>query len=420
MAAAPQIGAGMAAAHQITLLQGGRELFPALEQALDQARHEVRLETYIFSFDASGERIARALARAADRGVKVFLAVDGVGTPRLPLPWVQRFDSSGVAWHVFQPLGLWGAIIPSRWRRLHRKLCVVDGEIGFCGGINIMDDFHDPAVGQLQEPRLDFAVRVVGPLVREMQETTARFWWRVTVAHDLRERELPAAWRELQQRLREVIAKRRSDRPDTDPAPVPTVAASAGRGARAALVLRDNLRNRRRIERAYLKAIGAARQEVIIANAYFLPGARLRKALILAARRGVRVRLLLQGRYEYFLQYHGSRPVYGALLAAGVEIHEYAASFLHAKVAVVDTRWATVGSSNLDPLSLLLAREANIMVRDRGFAAELRGQLEQAMRHGGLQVDAAAFAGRSWRLRALEQLAFGVMRLGLLLVGRRY
>lgn len=409
----------MAAAHQITLLQGGRELFPALEQALDQARHEVRLETYIFSFDASGERIARALARAADRGVQVYLTVDGVGTPQLPLPWAQRFDSSGVAWHVFQPLGLWGAMIPSRWRRLHRKLCVVDGEVGFCGGINIMDDFHDPAVGQqLQEPRLDFAVRVVGPLVREMQETTARFWWRMTVAHDLRERELPAAWRELQQRLREAIAKRRSDRSDAEVAPAPT--AAAGRGARAALVLRDNLRNRRRIERAYLKAIGAARQEVIIANAYFLPGARLRKALILAAQRGVRVRLLLQGRYEYFLQYHGSRPVYGALLAAGVEIHEYAASFLHAKVAVVDTRWATVGSSNLDPLSLLLAREANIMVRDRGFAAELRAQLEQAMRHGGRQVDAAAFAGRSWRLRALEQLAFGVMRLGLLLVGRRY
>jgi cardiolipin synthase len=193
-----------------------------------------------------------------------------------------------------------------------------------------------------------------------------------------------------------------------------------GQGARAELLLRDNLRNRRRIERAYLRAIGAARREIIIANAYFLPGARLRKALILAARRGVRVRLLLQGRYEYFLQYHGSRPVYGALLAAGVEIHEYAASFLHAKVAVVDGHWATVGSSNLDPLSLLLAREANIVVRNRTFANDLRQQLEQAMAQGGRMVDAQVFANRSWRARALEQLAFGVMRLGLLLLGRRY
>ncbi len=193
---------GMPSAHQITLLQGGQELFPVLQQAIDAARQEVRLETYIFEFDASGRAIADALARAADRGVHVYLAVDGVGTPHLPPSWVRRFDDSGVAWHVFQPLGRWGALIPSRWRRLHRKLCIVDGEIGFCGGINIMDDFHDPATGPLHEPRLDFAVRVTGPLVKGMTETAARFWWRMTVARDLRDRELPAAWRELQQRVR--------------------------------------------------------------------------------------------------------------------------------------------------------------------------------------------------------------------------
>ncbi len=412
--------AGMPSAHQITLLQGGQELFPALEQALDAARREVRLETYIFNFDAAGQVIAAALARAADRGVQVYLAVDGVGTPEIPPPWVRRFDDSGVAWHVFQPLGRWGALIPSRWRRLHRKICIVDGVVGFCGGINIMDDFFDPAVGRLHVPRLDFAVRVAGPLVQDMLETATRFWWRMTVARDLRERELPAAWREMQQRVRAAMLARRQDAATPDDGWAAPKDATAGRGARAELVLRDNLRNRRRIERAYLRAIGAARREVIIANAYFLPGARLRKALVMAAQRGVRVRLLLQGRYEYFLQYHGSRPVYGALLAAGVEIHEYAASFLHAKVAVVDGRWATVGSSNLDPLSLLLAREANIVVRNRVFAENLRQQLEQAMAQGGRRVDAVAFANRSWRERALEQLAFGVMRLGLLLLGRRY
>ncbi len=412
--------AGMQSAHQITLLQDGQEYFPALEQAIDSARREVRLETYIFDFDASGEVIAEALARAADRGVHVYLAVDGVGTPKLPSIWARRFDDSGVAWHVFQPLGRWGALIPSRWRRLHRKMCIVDEEIGFCGGINITDDFHDPAVGPLREPRFDFAVRVTGPLVQDMAETAARFWWRMTVARDLRERELPAAWRELQQRVRTAMATRREDAEDPDDERASQIGALAGHSARAELVLRDNLRNRRHIERAYLKAIGTARREVIIANAYFLPGARLRKALILAAGRGVRIRLLLQGRYEYFLQYHGSRPVYGALLAAGVEIHEYAASFLHAKVAVVDGRWATVGSSNLDPLSLLLAREANIVVRNRAFAEDLRQRLEQAMAQGGRRVDAVAFANRSWRMRVMEHLAFGVMRLGLLLIGQRY
>jgi cardiolipin synthase A/B len=406
--------------HQITLLQGGGEYFPALERALDTARHEVRLETYIFSFDAAGQAIAEALIRAGSRGVKVYLTVDGVGTPELPPSWTQRFDAAGVAWHVFQPLGLWGAAMPSRWRRLHRKVCVVDGETAFCGGINIMDDFHDPGAGALSEPRLDFAVRVTGPLVLELLETTSRFWWRMTVAHDLRERELPAAWHDLQQKMRQALAARAQAK-DAMPEVSESQPASTGeRGARANLVLRDNLRNRRRIERAYLKAIGAARNEIVIANAYFLPGVRLRRALVHAAQRGVRVRLLLQGRYEYFLQFHGSRPVYSALLKAGVEIHEYAASFLHAKVAVVDGHWATVGSSNLDPLSLLLAREANIVVRDRDFAQQLRERLEQAMAQGGRRVDAQAFANRSWRLRVLEQLAYAAMRVGLLLVGRHY
>lgn len=407
---------GPRATHQIVLLQGGQEYFPALLDAFDAAQHEVRLETYIFHFDASGSLIAQALERAAMRGVQVFLVVDGVGTPAIPVEWAQRLTASGVQWRVFLPLGHLGVFIPSRWRRLHRKLCVIDGHTVFCGGINVLDDFSDPGVGALSEPRLDFAVKVTGPLVQDAQETMTRFWWRLTVAAEVRDRDIPAAWRALQARLHRALAERKTP----VPAPQTQTPGTADRGASADLVLRDNLRHRRQIERAYLKAIGSARTEVIIANAYFLPGARLRKALIHAAARGVRVRLLLQGRYEYFLQYHGSRPVIRLLLAAGVEIHEYAASFLHAKVAVIDTRWATVGSSNLDPLSMLLAREANVVVRDRHFASLLRARLEHAMEHGGRQLDAAAFADRPLGQRTLEFLAFTAMRMGLFLTGRRY
>ncbi|MEI6601742.1 MAG: phospholipase D-like domain-containing protein, partial [Comamonadaceae bacterium] len=170
----------------------------------------------------------------------------------------------------------------------------------------------------------------------------------------------------------------------------------------------------------YRKAIGAAREEILIANAYFLPGRKLRKGLILAARRGVRVRLLLHGRYEYFMQYYATRPVYGALLAAGVEIFEYSAGFLHAKVAVIDGHWATVGSSNLDPLSLLLAREANVVVEDAAFAQDLQARLEDAMLQGGVQIDPAAYANRPLRQRLLDALAFGLMRSLLFLYGKRY
>ncbi|MCS6810713.1 MAG: phospholipase D-like domain-containing protein, partial [Tepidimonas sp.] len=202
-------------------------------------------------------------------------------------------------------------------------------------------------------------------------------------------------------------------------AAAPDVAAQV-RGAAAALLWRDNLRHRHDIERAYLKAIGAARQQIIIANAYFIPGRRLRRALVQAVQRGVRVRLLIQGKYERFLQYHAPRPVHQALLAAGVEIHEYAPSALHAKVAVVDERWATVGSSNLDPISLLLAREANVVTTDRRFAQALSRRLEQLLREQGTALQLQALRQRPWHVKLRDMLAFAVMRTVLFLTGHRY
>lgn len=400
--------------HQVQLLQGGQAFFPTLIEDIDRSVHEVRIETYIFSVMAAGEQVAVALERAAQRGVSVFLVVDGVGTPRIPAEWVTRFNAAGVQWRIFSPLGRLGVLIPSRWRRLHRKLCVLDGTVAYCGGINLLDDFYDPNHGALDAPRFDFAVRVTGPLVQSVHEATVQFWWRLQAASNVRQNDFRAAWRALQEAVTLALKSRSAQ--DFGP----LVADSTAHNTNAMLVLRDNVRNRSRIERSYRKAIGAATTEIIIANAYFLPGRKLRKGLILAALRGVRVRLLLQGRYEYFMQYHATRPVYGALLAAGVEIHEYSVSFLHAKVAVIDGHWATVGSSNLDPLSLLLAREANVVVDDVAFAQDLRARLEQAFEQGGVRVDPAAYANRPWRQRFLDRIAFGVMRLLLFLNGKRY
>lgn len=402
--------------HQLELLQGGSEFFTALIQAIDISMHEVRLETYIFDFDASGVRVAQALERAARRGVLVCLVVDGVGTPVIPLEWVERFKLAGVAWHIFSPLGRLGVLIPNRWRRMHRKLCVLDGSVAFCGGINVLDDLHDPNHGALAAPRLDFAVRVTGPLVQAAHEAAATFWWRLQAVQTMRQTDWSAAWHALQEAVS--LSFHAGMAPESSlPTPLPGAKRD---NSQAALLLRDNVRNRTRIERSYRQAIGAAREEIIIANAYFLPGRKLRKGLIHAARRGVRVRLLLQGRYEYFMQYHATRPVYGALLAAGVEIHEYAVSFLHAKVAVIDSHWATVGSSNLDPLSLLLAREANVVADDVVFAQDLRTRLVSAIEQGGVRVDPAIYANRPWRQRLLDRFALGVMRLLLFLNGSRY
>ncbi len=406
--------------HNVRLLQGGQDFFPALVQAIDESRHEVRLETYIFNVDESGQGVADALARAAARGVAVRMVIDGAGTPDLPPALTAQLDQAGVQWRIYSRLAGLGWMVPTRWRRLHRKLCVVDGAIAFCGGINVLDDFYDPNHGALKSPRFDFAVRVTGPLVHDVAQSMTQFWWRLKAATDARERDFPAAWAALQSAVRLSLAQ--GDRAEIlagGSIAAPAVA-TPGHTAKAALLLRDNLRRRTQIERAYRKAIGEARSEIIIASAYFVPGGRLRRALIHAARRGVSVRLLLQGRYEYFMQFHAARPVFGALLAAGIEIHEYAPSFLHAKVAVIDNLWATVGSSNLDPLSLLLAREANVVVLDAAFARDLRQRLDVAMQTHGRQMDPQTYASRPLHQRFLDMIAFGLMRFMLFLSGNRY
>jgi len=389
--------------HALQLLEGSAEYFPALVEAIEGARREVWLETYIFDFTGSSAEVAWALERAARRGVDVRVVVDGFGSEEPPPAWRARLLEAGVNWRVFAPAGTVSVLWPGNWRRLHRKLCVVDGEVAFCGGINILDDLHDPNHGTLPAPRLDFAVRVAGPLVAQARTAMLQLWQRMRTFEDLRRGDLGGAL---------TVLRRRPWLPAAEP-PEPL------QGARAALVLRDNLRFRSSIERAYRRAIGRARHEVIIANAYFVPGRKMRQALVTAARRGVRVVLLLQGRYEYFMQYYAARPVYGALLRAGVEIHEYSPSFLHAKVAVIDGRWATLGSSNLDPLSLLLAREANVVIDDAAFASLLRTRLLHAVAHEGQAMEVAQYAQRPLRERLLERVALAVMRLALAIQGKR-
>ena len=406
--------------HSLVLLQSGQAFFPALVAAMDAARQVIHLETYIFEFSGAALTVAEALERAAWRGVRVRLVIDGVGSPQMPVEWQRRFIAAGVHWRHYAPLGRLGLLIPSRWRRLHRKLCVVDGVLGFCGGINIIDDLEDVTLGRLAVPRLDFSLQVSGPIVREMAAAMEQLWWRLQAVRKARQREFMAAWEALRATLPVgdfSLLHGMPDDEDSLPGPWYPVAVD---DASAALLLRDNISHRGDIERAYLKAIGEARHEIIIANAYFIPGRRLRRALTMAAARGVRVRLLLQGRYESFLQYHAARPVYARLVQAGVELLEYVPSALHAKVAVIDRRWATVGSTNLDPLSLLLAREANVMTTDRRFAERLHDCLDDILMHSGRTIDAASLAARPWRQRLLDRLAFGIMRTVLFVTGHRY
>lgn len=372
------------AGNQLTLLQNGTEYFPALEAAIDRASSHVYLETYIYANDATGQRIAAALKRAALRGVETHLIIDGYGAQDYPPSAIQALRMAGVEALIYRPqISPW-RFRRQRLRRLHRKLAVIDQSIAFVGGINIVNDADSPEA----PPQFDFSVSITGPLVASILQEMRKLQ-----AHMLR----------IRLRL-----------PDTVSAPL--APPPAGK-MRAAFIQRTNLQHRRDIERAYLRAIGKARHEIILANPYFLPGRRFRKALLLAAARGVKVKLLLQGRIEFRFVHYATRAIYDELLAAGIEIYEYQPSILHAKVAVIDKVWATVGSSNIDPTSLHLSREANVAVFDHGFAASLHASLEAAIQTASRRMHPLDLARRTWWERLLSRWAYSGVRLLAELVG---
>lgn len=341
----------------VALLESGVRYFPALEASIDAAEREIYLQTYIFAADATGRRIVAALRRAARRGVVVRLMVDGFGGREFVRHLMDELRENGVEVLIYRrelrPLSL----RRHRLRRLHAKLAVFDGREAYVGGINVIDDYERNGT---PFPRYDYAVRVEGPVLEEIVASAHRLWRLVSWA-GLRSREL----------LPRLLA--------------PAHTAPAG-DIEAAFLIRDNLRHRHDIEEAYLAAIAGANSEILIANAYFFPGRRFRNALVEAAERGVSVTLLLQGVADHPIQQYATRALYPYLLAQGIRLFEYHRSQLHAKVAVIDRRWATVGSSNIDVFSLLLAREANVVVEDAGFAAGLRASLQRAMGNGAREL----------------------------------
>jgi cardiolipin synthase len=372
---------GLVSGNRLQLLESGGEYFPALVAAIDAAAHEVHLETYIFADDITGRRVAAALARAAKRGVAVRVLVDGFGAREFAAGLGKELEIGGVEVMTYRPEIGQTRIRRHRLRRLHRKLAVVDGRVAFVGGINVIDDFDD---GKSAAARFDYAVCVEGPLVTGIHAAVRHVWRLVR-------------WARLGRR---------------PPPPAVLPAAPAGNGTTAAaLLIRDNLRHRRDIENAYLAAIDAARREILIANAYFLPGRRFRKVLLAAAKRGVVVKLLLQGPTDHILLHFATQSLYDRMLRAGVRVFEYVPAELHAKVAVIDGDWATVGSSNIDPFSLLLSREANVVVRDAGFAGELRTSLEAAMASSAREIRAEDQRRRSWLMRLVSAAAYGAVRI---------
>jgi len=378
--------------NRVRLLQGGDDLFPAMREAIANARHEIWLSTYIFHDDDESQSMADALAAAGARGVQVGVVVDGFGSKATLAKLRGWMASPAVELAVFRPIDRWWSLLqPGQLRRSHHKLCAVDREVAFVGGINIISDRLDLRHGWSDEPRLDFAVEVRGPVAAHVAQAARAVWSRAALGSDWRE-EVVALARSAQPlaRARRVLQRLRLVAPTPPGGP-----AGDAVPVRVAFVVRDNLRRRRSIERAYIEAVLRARERVDLVTAYFYPGRLFRRALIRAAQRGVQVRLLLQGKIDYRFAALAAQVLYDELRRHGIRIFEYTPAFLHAKAALVDRDWATVGSSNIDPLSLLLNLEANVIVRDDAFTSELSQRFEQAVAVSREVTDATR--GIGWR-----------------------
>lgn len=376
---------GLVGGNQLRLLHCGTEFFPAMLAAFELAKTEIHLETYIFENDTVGQQVVAALIRAASRGVQVYVITDWVGTGRVQSKNLhQTLLQGGVHHRTFNPWFRRGL------SRTHRKICVVDRRAAFIGGININNDFFSDDNRHLPLPaeRWDFAVEIHGPLVTTILLESESQWMRLGAL------KLTARWG---------LFKERKHAP----------ALVTKTGAVAGLVMRDNLRNRRTIQRAVIAALTNAQHSALLATPYFAPGKKLRDALAKAAARGVEVTLLL-GVGQFRIQDAVAHSFYPKLLGSGVRVVEYRRTQLHAKVAVVDSDWSTIGSSNYDGLSLFINQEANLVVHDTAFAAILRARIDTAVAAGVvIAPEDFAHIGRLQRIwyGAAYFLYSGVLRL---------
>lgn len=364
------------------VLENGEAFFPAVFAAIACARRQVLVETFILFDDPVGRELRAVLIAAARRGLRVALTIDGYGSPDLSAAFIGGMTEAGVDVRCFDPRPRILGVRFHVFRRLHRKIVVVDSDCAFVGGLNFSLE-HMRRFGV--ESKQDYAVRVEGPIVDHI---------RALADIALAGRDPPRTWPWWRSRVRAPAVTQR------DP------------GTAARLVWRDNAHHRDDIELHYRMAIRQARREVLIANAYFFPSYRMVRELRAAARRGVRVCLVLQGRSDHTVMTWGARSLYAYLMSAGVEIHEYGERALHGKIAVVDDGWSTVGSSNLDPASLGLNLEANLLFDDPALAADLRQRIGQLM---GLRQCRRIEAGKPpprplWG-RAMWYTAFHLMRM---------
>jgi cardiolipin synthase len=361
------------AGHRVQLLRDGRQAFPAMLADIASARRQILLEMYWFDSDFTGRRFADALSAAAERGVEVAVMYDSLGSWEADEAMFDEMRARGVKVVEFNPLKPW------RYRfrldrlsvRDHRKILTIDGAVGYTGGINLSDKW-----GPVEEGGAgwrDDVVRVHGPATAGFVRCFHRTWT------------------------------------NEDGPPLARVASvePADDGDQAVRVLGEaSFRQRREIVRAYISNIYRARERIWLTNSYFVPNAVIMRALVRAARRGVDVRVLLPGKSDIEIVRLASRAMYERLMDAGVRLFELNVNVLHAKTAVIDGSWSTIGTFNLDYRSVRTNLEVNVSVFDESFGKLMEQSFLRDLEQSS-EVDPEHFRLRSLSERLIESTLYG-------------
>ena len=363
------LGPAIIEGNAVNDLENGVQIFPAMLEAIETAERTITFETYIYWSGDIGRKFADALAAAARRGVKVHVLIDWAGSQKMDAELVEQLKDAGVDVEHYHPLHWYhlGRIN----NRTHRKLLVVDGKVGFTGGVGIADPWDGDALDK--DHWRDAHFRVTGPVVAQMQAAFMDNWIKTTGRVLTGEGYFPAL-----------------EKTGSMPAQMFTSSPSGGSES---------------MHLMYLLALSAARENIDLASAYFVPDTLTSRGIVDALRRGVKVRILLPGDYtDSELVVHASRAGWGPLLQAGATIHRYRPAMMHTKMLIVDRRLVSVGSTNFDPRSFRLNDEASLNVYDHALAAHLTDVFEADLAQSD-PYTLDEWVRRPWREKLQERFA---------------
>ncbi len=332
----------------IRLVHSGNDYFDTLENLIQSATHTLHLQTYIFNADETGKKIAGALKKAASRGVKVSVMIDGFGSNSLSHKFVNDLRLAGVSLRFFSPFFSFQNIYFGR--RLHHKVVVADHNTALVGGINIADKYHGSST---EPPWLDYAILLSGNVCININKICQQLYGR-----KFRRKKITTILNHNKTEKQSIVHIKQNDR----------------------------FRRKNQISASYLHAIKNAKNSIYITGSYFLPGSKLRNALTDASKRGVEVNLILAGVSDVPVFQLATKWLYDFLFRNKIKIYEWKKSILHAKVALVDDTWATIGSFNLNHLSAYGSVELNIDMMDKQFSKEFQLHIKEVIETGCEQV----------------------------------